>query len=77
MVAFGGRLALAFEHLWGEEERAAVDRRLIQVLAERDDGLVHDPDSFQPGGEQGPDGPLDQAQAPQPEQRLGAPLATG
>jgi hypothetical protein len=37
-------LALAVEHLWGEQERAAVDRRLIQVLAERDDGLVHEPD---------------------------------
>jgi hypothetical protein len=44
VVAFGGRLALAAEHLGREQERAAVDRRLLQVLAERDDSLVHDPD---------------------------------
>jgi hypothetical protein len=159
VVAFAGRLALAVEHLQGEQERAAVDPRLLQVLAERHDGLVHDPDPsplrpgrpsgggidehrrrtdgqqplqptlakdmiggdqheqqlashlaldsgqrravaigppvgihdpdpvapnqsgvvadhhqdpLQPGGEQGPHRPLDQAQPPQPEQRLGA-----
>jgi hypothetical protein len=45
VIAFAGRLALAVEHLPGEQERAAVDGRLIQVLAERDHGAVHDPDS--------------------------------
>jgi hypothetical protein len=44
MVALGGRLVLAVEHLGRKQERAAVDGRLIQVLAERDDSLVHDPD---------------------------------
>jgi hypothetical protein len=44
VIAFGGRLALAVEHLGREQEHAAVDRQLIQVLAERHDSLVHDPD---------------------------------
>jgi hypothetical protein len=159
-------VALAFEHLGREQKRAAVDGRLLQVLAERDHSPLHDPDTsplrprrpvgggidehgrltgrqqpiqpafaedvvgrdqheqrlaqdlplnsgqrravpicppvgihdpdpvapkatddrrdrprvvadhhqdpLQPNGEQGPHGPLDQAQAPQPEQRLGA-----
>jgi hypothetical protein len=52
VIAFGGRLALAFEHLGREQERAAVDGRLLQVLAERDHGLVDDPDPgpLPPGG---------------------------
>jgi hypothetical protein len=44
MVALGGHLPLAAEHLRREQERAAVDRRLLQVLAERDHGPVHHPD---------------------------------
>jgi hypothetical protein len=52
VVALGGRLALASEHLGGEQERAAVDGRLIQVLAEGDHGAVHDlhPGPLKPGG---------------------------
>jgi hypothetical protein len=44
VVALAGRLVLAVEHLGREQERAAVDGRLLQVLTERDDSLVHDPD---------------------------------
>jgi hypothetical protein len=36
----------------------------------------HDQDPLQAAGEQGPHGPLDQAQAPHPEQRLGATPVT-
>jgi hypothetical protein len=42
VVALGGRLALAAEHLGRQQERAAVDGRLVQVLAERDRGAVQD-----------------------------------
>jgi hypothetical protein len=51
VVAFAGGLPLAVEHLRGEQERAAVDRRLLQVLAEGDHGPVHhlDPGSLRPG----------------------------
>jgi len=38
-------LALAVEHLDREQERAAVDGRFVQVLAEGDHSLVHDPDT--------------------------------
>jgi hypothetical protein len=44
VVALGGRLALAAEDLGRDQERAAVDRRLLQVLAEGDHGPVHHPD---------------------------------
>jgi hypothetical protein len=44
VVVLGGHLPLAAEHLRREQERAAVDRRLLQVLAERDHGPVHHPD---------------------------------
>jgi hypothetical protein len=44
VVAFGGRLALTVEHLGREQERAAVDRRLLQMLAEGDHRLIHHPD---------------------------------
>jgi hypothetical protein len=52
VVALGGRLPLAAEHLGGEQERAAVDGRLLEVLAERDRGPVHHPHpaALQPGG---------------------------
>jgi hypothetical protein len=44
VVALAGRLALAAEHLGREQERAAVDGRLLQVFAEGDHSLVQDPD---------------------------------
>jgi hypothetical protein len=52
VVALGGCLPLAGEHLGREQERAAVDGRLLQALAERDDSLVQDPDPgpLRPGG---------------------------
>ncbi len=43
MVALGGCLPLAAEHLGRQQERAAVDGRLVQVLPEPDRGLVYDP----------------------------------
>jgi hypothetical protein len=52
VVAVGGRLPLAAEHLEGEQERAAVDGRRLQVLAEGDHGPAHDPypGPLPPGG---------------------------
>src|SRR5215217_4298226 len=43
VITFGGCLVLAAEHLGREQERAAVDGRLVQVLAEGDHGPVHHP----------------------------------
>jgi hypothetical protein len=44
VIAFAGRPVLAAEYLGREQERAAVDRRLLQVLAEGDHSLIHHPD---------------------------------
>jgi hypothetical protein len=52
VVAFAGCPVLAAEHLGREQERAAVDGRLVQVLAEGDHRPVHhhpDPSSRFPG----------------------------
>jgi hypothetical protein len=44
VIALGGRLVLTAEHLRGQQEGAAVDGRLLQVLAEGDHGPLHHPD---------------------------------
>jgi hypothetical protein len=41
VVAIGGRLELAAEHLGREQERAAVNGRLVEVPTERDRATVH------------------------------------
>ncbi|HEV8653355.1 MAG TPA: hypothetical protein VG276_29155 [Actinomycetes bacterium] len=75
VVTLGGRLALAAEDPRGEQECAAVDGWLVEVLAQRDRGAVHDPHPgpLGPGGRVRPR--VDQhGRLPGPQQPVQRPL---